>query len=209
MAKYNFKGDADPNVIKVIGQILDRSRMGLRKYGTDTTRGDFSKSDWLQHLQEELWDASIYAAAHERALLTIKVKLNSPNARLPAYKTTQSAGADLASVQGYNIEPDALVAVRTGLAFEPPEGVPLDLRVRSSLAMRSVILATGVGTIDSDYRGEVLVPLLNLGTKTFSIVPGDRVAQLLLPGGVQGIFEQANTLNNTERGAGGFGSTGK
>lgn len=209
MAKYDFSGEADLNVICVVREILDRAKKGLEKYGVDTTRHDYTPKDWLCNLQEELADAIIYAEAYKRATAIIRVKKLTPDATLPVYKTPTSVGGDVTSICRYSIGPGEHKLVQTGIQLQPPQGVSLELRIRSSVAIQSVILSTGVGTIDPDYRGEIKIPLLNLGQRTFEIYKGDRLAQLMLAGGAQGVFKIADTLDSTDRGSGGFGSTGK
>ena len=131
---------------------------------------------------------------------------------LPSYKTSGSAGADICA---FLDEPKILkvgerFAVPTGLSFEIPEGYEIQIRPRSGLALNNgVTLLNAPGTIDSDYRGEVKVILINLGDKYFEINNGDRIAQMVVAPVVQCKFEITNELSSTERGSGGFGSTGR
>jgi dUTP pyrophosphatase len=129
----------------------------------------------------------------------------------PSYATAGSAGADVvAAVEDEMVlAPGARVAVPTGLAVAVPEGFELQVRPRSGLALSSgVTIANAPGTIDSDYRGEVKVILVNLGSEPFTVRRGDRVAQLVLTPVTRASFTAADELPETGRGTGGFGSTG-
>jgi dUTP pyrophosphatase len=122
-----------------------------------------------------------------------------------------AAGLDLSSAADGPIEiaPGGRVAVPTGLAFEIPVGFEGQVRPRSGLARKfGITLPNAPGTIDSDYRGEVLVLLQNLGAEPYVVQPGDRVAQLVIAPVVEAELEEAADLEATDRGAGGFGHTG-
>jgi dUTP pyrophosphatase len=128
---------------------------------------------------------------------------------LPAYATSGAAGMDVVSAEDVTIVPGARHAVATGLALAIPEGYEIQVRPRSGLALKHGITVPNTpGTIDSDYRGELKVILINHGTDPFVIARGDRVAQLVLAPVVQAAWEEVAELDATERGAGGFGSTG-
>lgn len=128
---------------------------------------------------------------------------------LPAYATTGAAGMDVVSAEEVTIPPGARHAVATGLAVAIPEGYEIQVRPRSGLALKHGITVPNTpGTIDSDYRGELKVILINLGTEPFAIQRGDRVAQLVLAPVVQAAWDEVEELGATERGEGGFGSTG-
>ena len=138
------------------------------------------------------------------------VKLR-PGALAPRYMSAGAAGLDLASAADAAIEiaPGARAAVPTGLAFEIPPGFEGQVRPRSGLARKFGIgLPNAPGTIDSDYRGEVAVLLVNLGSEPFVVKPGDRVAQLVIAPVVIAELEEVAELSDTTRGAGGFGHTG-
>jgi dUTP pyrophosphatase len=135
-----------------------------------------------------------------------------PGAQAPRYMSAGAAGLDLASAadEPIQIPPGGRVAVPTGLAFEIPEGFEGQVRPRSGLARKhGITLPNAPGTIDSDYRGEVQVLLANLGGDPFVVNPGDRVAQLVIAPVVQVELEEADTLADSARGAGGFGHTGR
>jgi dUTP pyrophosphatase len=128
---------------------------------------------------------------------------------LPAYATDGAAGMDVVSAEDVTLAPGARHAVATGLAMAIPEGYEIQVRPRSGLALKHGISVPNTpGTIDSDYRGELKVILVNLGSEPFVIARGDRVAQLVLAPVVQAVWEEAAELDATERGGGGFGSTG-
>lgn len=128
---------------------------------------------------------------------------------LPAYATTGAAGMDVVAAEDLDLAPGARHAVATGFAMAIPEGYEVQVRPRSGLALKHGITCLNTpGTIDSDYRGEVKVILANLGSDPFPIRRGDRIAQLV-PAPVQkAAFALVDSLGETTRGAGGFGSTG-
>lgn len=130
---------------------------------------------------------------------------------LPSFATAGAAGADLfaAVTADLVIPPMERAAVPTGIALAIPPGFEGQVRPRSGLALRSgVTLANAPGTIDSDYRGEVMVLLVNLGNQPFVVRRGDRMAQLVIAPVVRPRFAVRESLPDSERGAGGFGSTG-
>jgi dUTP pyrophosphatase len=128
---------------------------------------------------------------------------------LPAYATTGSAGMDVVSAEDVTLKPGARHAVATGLAMAIPQGFEIQVRPRSGLAFKhGISVPNAPGTIDSDYRGELKVLLINHGADDFVIARGDRVAQLVLAPVVQAEWDVVAELDDTERGAGGFGSTG-
>jgi dUTP pyrophosphatase len=128
---------------------------------------------------------------------------------LPAYATLGAAGMDVVSAEDVTLAPGARHAVATGLALAIPAGFEIQVRPRSGLALKHGITVPNTpGTIDSDYRGELKVILINLGDEPFAIARGDRVAQLVLAPVVQAAWSEVEELDATERGAGGFGSTG-
>ena len=130
---------------------------------------------------------------------------------LPAYMSTGAAGADVVAAvrEPLTLEPGARALVPTGFALEVPAGFEVQLRPRSGLALKfGITLLNSPGTIDSDYRGAVGVIVANLGADPFTIARGDRIAQMIVAPVVQAIFREVATLASSERGAGGFGSTG-
>lgn len=128
---------------------------------------------------------------------------------LPAYATAGAAGMDVVSAEDVTIAPGARHAVATGLALAIPAGYEVQVRPRSGLALKHGITVPNTpGTIDSDYRGELKVILINHGQQAFEIRHGDRVAQLVLAPVTQGSWLEVSELDETARGEGGFGSTG-
>jgi dUTP pyrophosphatase len=140
-----------------------------------------------------------------------------PNVALPAYETEGAAGADLRAnlpeaerEAGLTLAPMHRRVVPTGLRVEIPDGFELQIRPRSGLALKhGISLPNTPGTIDSDYRGPLGVLLINLGAEPFRIAHGERIAQAIVAPVVQARFEVAETLAETGRGSGGFGSTGR
>lgn len=128
---------------------------------------------------------------------------------LPAYATEGAAGMDVIAAEDVNLAPGARHAVATGLAVAIPHGFEIQVRPRSGLALKhGVTVPNTPGTIDSDYRGELKVIMINLGAETFSIRRGDRVAQLVVAPVTRGSWVEVDELDATQRGEGGFGSTG-
>jgi dUTP pyrophosphatase len=128
---------------------------------------------------------------------------------LPAYATDGAAGMDVCAAEDVELAPGGRHAVATGFALAIPEGYEIQVRPRSGLAFKhGISVPNAPGTIDSDYRGELKVLLINHGQETFSIARGDRVAQLVLAPVTRAAFTEVDDLDETARGAGGFGSTG-
>lgn len=128
---------------------------------------------------------------------------------LPAYATGGAAGMDVVSAEDVTIAPMARHAVATGFAIAIPDGYEVQVRPRSGLALKhGITLPNTPGTIDSDYRGELKVILINLGAEPFEIRRGDRIAQLVVAPVLMGRMVEVFALDETARGAGGFGSTG-
>ena len=143
-------------------------------------------------------------------MLPIRFKLLNENARVPAYATPGSAGADLYYCgDEITLSPGEGSILSTGLAMQIPHGYEVQIRPRSGLAARnSVTVVNSPGTIDSDYRGEVKVILLNQGKNEVTFKTGDRIAQMVVSKVYTPIFQVVEELNDTDRGEGGFGSTG-
>lgn len=141
----------------------------------------------------------------------MEIRIVSKGGALPAYATEGASGADL---RAYIEEPITLMPgerrlVPTGLFVEIPQGVEAQIRARSGLAIKHGIgLVNGVGTVDSDYRGEWNIPLINWGQKPYTIHSGDRIAQVIFSRYEKADFVSVSQISETERGAGGFGHTG-
>lgn len=133
---------------------------------------------------------------------------------LPSYETAGAAGADvranLPDRGSVVLAPGARALIPTGLRVEIPQGYEIQVRPRSGLALKhGITLPNTPGTIDSDYRGPLGVILLNTGTEPFTVQHGERIAQLVVAPVLQVVFEEVETLDETARGSGGFGSTGR
>lgn len=140
--------------------------------------------------------------------VTIKIKA-AEGIRLPEYATPGSSGMDLRASEQAVIAAGGFGAVGTGLYLELPQGCEAQVRPRSGLALKhGVTVLNAPGTIDSDYRGEVRVILVNHGAVDFAVEPGDRIAQMVFAAVEQVGLARVDELGNTERAAGGFGSTG-
>ncbi|KQM14734.1 dUTP diphosphatase [Novosphingobium sp. Leaf2] len=139
----------------------------------------------------------------------VKVLPHGEGLDLPGYATDGAAGMDVVSAQDLTLAPAERQAVATGLAIAIPTGYEIQVRPRSGLALKhGVTVANAPGTIDSDYRGELKVILVNLGLEPFVIRRGDRVAQLVLAPVTRASWLTVDELDETARGEGGFGSTG-
>ncbi|QNG62635.1 deoxyuridine 5'-triphosphate nucleotidohydrolase [Rhizobium phage B1VFA] len=143
----------------------------------------------------------------------LRVKLLHPDAKIPEYGTEEAAGADLFAIvpEGYHenlIMPGERKLYKTGVAVELTPGTYAEIAPRSGLAFKQGIAVLG-GIIDSDYRGDIGVILLNTSREPFILKTGDRIAQLIIKPYVRGVFSVAESLDDTSRGEGGFGSTGK
>ena len=141
-----------------------------------------------------------------------KIKVVSKSGYMPEYATEGSAGADLRAYLpegSVTLKPGERRLIPTGLFVELPQGMEAQVRARSGLAIKHGIgLVNGVGTVDSDYRGEWNVPMINWGSEAYTINNGDRIAQVVFSLYIQAEFEAAEKLDETERGSGVFGHTG-
>lgn len=143
--------------------------------------------------------------------MEIKI-INNSNNPLPAYETAHAAGMDLRAFvnEAIVLNPNTRALIPTGLFMEIPVGYEAQVRPRSGLAFKyGITVLNSPGTIDSDYRGEVKVLLINHGTEPFEINNGERIAQLIIAKHETVSWVNVNELTNTERGSGGYGSTGK
>lgn len=141
--------------------------------------------------------------------MRVKIKQLHPDALIPQYQTLGAAGFDLHALEDYKLSAGERVLVKTGLAFELQSGFELQIRPRSGLALKNGIsVLNAPGTIDSDYRGEVGVLLINHSKEDFAIKKGDRIAQGVVARYERVEFEVCEELGESARGAGGFGSSG-
>ena len=144
-------------------------------------------------------------------MIKILIKRLSKEVPLPKYETQGSSGMDLSAnvKSNINIAPGKKEIIPTGIALSVPEGFEIQIRPRSGLAAKhNITVLNTPGTIDADYRGELKIILINFGHETFKIEKGSRIAQMVLCPVVKAKFEEVDNLDDTERGRGGFGSTG-
>lgn len=141
--------------------------------------------------------------------LKIKMKKIYRDSIIPKYQSSGASGFDLHSIENITIKAGEFMPIKSGLAFEIPQGYELQVRPRSGLAYKNGISVLNTpGTVDSDYRGEVIVILFNFSKNDFEIKIGDRIAQAVICPIVQVDFELSENLSDTHRGQKGFGSTG-
>ena len=141
--------------------------------------------------------------------MTVRFKRLGPDAVLPAYAHPGDAGMDIRSVDDLEIAPGARALVHTGLVMMLPPGWEAQVRPRSGLALKhGVTVLNTPGTIDAGYRGEVGVILANLGDAPFAVRKGDRIAQVVVAPVTTAAIEETDVVDDTDRGGGGFGSTG-
>lgn len=143
----------------------------------------------------------------------IKVQIrrlaNGEGLPLPAYETAGAAGMDLRAAEAFTLKPGTRCLMPTGLSIALPQGFEAQVRPRSGLAVKhGVTVLNAPGTIDCDYRGEVKVPLINHGQDDFTILRGDRIAQMVIAPVVRIDWAEVGSLDETARGSGGFGSSG-
>ncbi len=145
-------------------------------------------------------------------MTVLKIKRLAHNKVLPEYKTDGAAGMDLSAAieNPITLKPLERTLVPTGLKIELEHGYEAQVRPRSGLSIKhGITLINCVGTIDEDYRGELCVPVVNISNETYTIQPGERIAQMVIAHVEQAKIEVVEELSDTERGTGGFGSTGK
>ncbi|MDR0910633.1 MAG: dUTP diphosphatase [Spirochaetaceae bacterium] len=144
--------------------------------------------------------------------MQVKIKKLHPRAILPSFATPGSAGADLSALLDAPLvlQPGERALIPSGIAMELPPAYECQLRPRSGLAAKfGVTVLNAPGTIDSDFRGELKALLINHGTEPFTINSGDRIAQLVVQPVIAVEYEEADSLSDTKRGEGGYGSTGR
>ncbi len=144
--------------------------------------------------------------------INLKLQKLDENVTLPSYQTEGAAGMDLCAFlkEPVTLEPLERKLIPTGLKMELPKGYEAQVRPRSGMAIKhGITLVNCVGTIDEDYRGELCVPVINLSKEEFTILNGDRIAQMVISPVTKAKIEVVTQLSDTERGEGGFGSTGR
>ncbi len=137
--------------------------------------------------------------------------INKSNYPLPQYQTPGAAGVDIHAniLDPLPIKKGEILLIPTGLFMAVPLGYEAQIRSRSGLTLKhGITVANGIGTIDSDFRGEIQVILINIGSKDYEIIPGERIAQMVIKKYSYGIFEEVEILDETDRGKGGFGHSG-
>lgn len=164
-------------------------------------------------LREDQEDADLLALAAAKVVsqlpISVKVKKLHPDARLPVYGTDGAGCFDLAALDSNYVAEESTARIRTGLSFEIPSGHVMLIFSRSGHGFKNDIrLANCVGVIDADYRGEVMVKLTSDGLNDLAVNAGDRIAQAMVIPFPRVAFEEVEELSSTERGEGGFGSTG-
>ena len=145
-------------------------------------------------------------------IIKVKIKNLTGDAPIPVYQTPGSAACDLCAAieEPLTLDPGKSTLIPTGIAIAPEESCVCLLFARSGLAVKhGITLANSVGVIDQDYRGEIKVALINHGGEAYTVCPGERIAQMMFVRFAQAQFIQADELDDTERGEGGFGHTGK
>jgi len=141
---------------------------------------------------------------------TIKIKLLKKDAKLPQYAHENDAGMDLFSTEDKVINPGERSLISTGISIELPKNTEAQIRPRSGLALRNGITVLNTpGTIDEGYRGEIGIILINHGEKSFKVEKGMKIAQMVIKPIIKVSIEEVDTLSESQRGEGGFGSTGK
>lgn len=151
---------------------------------------------------------NLLGLAVERYQVDVGVKLLDPAAKVPAYSHAGDSGMDVASIDTVTIAPHSFALVRTGVAMVIPRGFEIQVRPRSGLQCKIGVVGAW-GTVDEGYRGGIGVALYNHGDKPFEVKSGDRVAQLVVAPVCRAVLNPVDDLGETDRGANGFGSTGK
>ncbi len=142
--------------------------------------------------------------------IKVKILREANTIAIPEYATPGSSGVDLCSTMYCIIKPGEQALIPTGIKLAIPEGYEAQIRPRSGLALnKKITIPNSPGTIDADYRGEIRVLLRNDGEDPFTLIFGDRIAQMVFAPVVKAKFEDVKTLDETKRGSGGFGSTGR
>lgn len=142
--------------------------------------------------------------------MKVQIKKLVSDAIIPQYQSQDAAGFDLHSIEDYTIQPAERALIKTGVSIALERGYELQIRPRSGLAFKHGITVLNTpGTVDSDYRGEIMVLLINHSNDEFIIQKGERIAQGVINAIIQAQFEEVSELSETVRGTGGFGSTGK
>lgn len=172
-------------------------------------RNSSSFKEGIQKYQKGFYDSNKKGFANHEDTLSINVKRLSPEAITPRKFTKGASGVDLFSVDTETIHPKERKLIHTGIAIELPIGYEAQIRPRSGLALKyGVTVLNTPGTIDADYRGEICAILYNAGEEPFYVLPGNRIAQMVIREVQEFCFNEVDELSETSRGDGGFGHTG-
>ena len=177
-------------------------------------KNEFEFSENKKNLLISLIEKSILTAyemiKNPRERVNVKIECINENAKIPQYAHPTDAGADVFALEDTTISPNTTKLVRTGIKVAIPAGYEIQVRPRSGLSLKTGLrIANAPGTIDSDYRGEVGIIMTNIGANDETVKAGDKIAQLVIAPTPMIIWEEGKIEDNTERGEGGFGSTGK
>ncbi|MFT4343274.1 MAG: dUTP diphosphatase [Candidatus Woesearchaeota archaeon] len=142
-------------------------------------------------------------------MVTVKITKSHENAIIPTYAKKGDAGVDLTAVEKYVLKPGERTLIATGLRIALPDGYEAQIRPRSGLALKhGISIVNSPGTIDAGYRGDIGIIIINHGNSEFVVEQGMRIAQMVIKQVEQAVFEECESLDETERGSGGFGHTG-
>lgn len=190
---------------------LNEANEGLDKMFSEIETWEISenKKNFIKTFLNKSKELTIDLYNNPREKIEVKIHRISKDAILPKYAHPTDAGADVYSVEDITIAPNETVIVPTGLTMAVPAGYEVQIRPRSGLSAKTNLrIANAPGTIDADYRGEIGIIMNNIGNKTETIKKGDRIAQMLIAPTPMISWKEVESLDTTERGAGGFGSTG-
>lgn len=192
---------------------IETARKEIDKFIADVNEDESlsdCKKDMLKTLIKNSAEFTFEAVENPREKIQVKVIRINEDAIIPKYAHNTDAGADIYAVEETVIKPHTTVVVKTGIRVAIPVGYEIQIRPRSGMSLKTPLrVANAPGTIDSDYRGEVGVIIENTGNLTQTINKGDKIAQMVISPVPMIVWEEANVLSETERGEGGFGSTGK
>jgi len=183
----------------------------LRGYIDKVKESDLSqeKKDFIEYFLSNTIMAVTDLVEVPRRRIEVEIKKLSENAKVPEYAHLTDAGADIFALEDTTIEPNETKLVKTGIAVAIPVGYEIQIRPRSGLSLKTGLrVANAPGTVDADYRGEVCVIMWNSGNETAEIKAGDKIAQMVINEVPMIRWKEVTELSSTERGSGGFGSTG-
>lgn len=189
------------------GEIAGMNQM-LTELDEDNTLTE-EKRDFLKTLVSGSMDTILEINDNPREKIKVKIEKLDPNATIPTYAHPTDAGADVYALENVTIEPHSTQLVRTGLKMAIPKGYEVQVRPRSGTSLKTNMrIANAPGTIDSGYRNEVGIIVTNIGDEIENINAGDRIAQFIIAPVPMMIFEETTINDETDRGKGGFGSSG-